>query len=258
MFFNVGNFNIQGGSWMKVFVYCFIGLSLFFIFEPGVKAGKDKSLVLYFMFDEMKDGKTIADLSEHGNNGEIKGKPKVVEGKKGSALDFKAGDYVEVAHSDSLNILEDITIAVWLNHAGGIGTILSKIYSYWLGVNPDIEFAYQKGGANVLPHIGQNVPVGEWAHLAVTQDKSGEILFYLNGKEISKVKHPMPRDASTQPLVIAQGTWGTAPYIGVIDEVRLYNRALSKDEIVKIMTSFGLAVELNGKLSTTWGDIRKL
>jgi hypothetical protein len=243
---------------MMRIIYCFIVLGFLFSLITGVNAAKDNTLVLYFMFDDLKTSKdVVTDTSEYKNNGTIKGSPKMVAGKNGSALEFAASDYVEVPPSDSLDILEDITIAVWLNHAGGQGTVLSKVYSYWLGFNPDIEFAYQKGGANALPHTGQDIPVGEWAHLAVTQDKSGQILFYVDGKEIFKATNPVPRDTSALPLVIAQGAWGAASYLGAIDEIRIYNRVLGVAEINRIMTTFGTAVESSGKLATSWGEIKK-
>ena len=82
------------------------------ISPSAVRAERDETLVLYFTFNEM-EGNKVKDLSQYGNHGEIKGKPKVVEGKEGQALEFtNPNDYVEVPHSDSLNITEEITIAV--------------------------------------------------------------------------------------------------------------------------------------------------
>ena len=44
-------------------------------------------------------------------------------------------------------------------------------------------------------------------------------------------------------------------FMGIIDEVRLYDRVLTKDEINKNMEA-GLAVELAQKLTSTWGEIK--
>jgi len=141
---------------------------------------------------------------------------------------------------------------------GGRGTILSKVFTYWLGPNTDAEFAYKKGGSNVLVHSGKNLPLQEWCHLAVTQDKSGKILMYLNGEKFFEDKRGMPRDVSTEPLTIAKGSWGTSPLNGSVDEVRIYNRVLSQREIAEIMMSFGVRplVEPKGKLTITWGDVK--
>ena len=242
---------------MNKCVFYFIGLSLFFIFGTVVKAENDESLILYFMFDEVKGGK-VTDLSLHGNDGEIKGKPKIIEGKEGQALEFTSpSDYVEVPHSESLNITEEITIAVWVKWNGGRSATLSKVYTYWLGPNTDIEYAYQKGGNNVLVHSGKDLPMNEWYHIAVTQDKSGKILMYLNGEQFYDDKQGMPRDSSAEPLTIAKESWGTPAFNGGVDEVRIYNRVLSEKEIAKIMVTFGVkGVESKRKLSITWGSIK--
>ena len=111
---------------------------------------------------------------------------------------------------------------------GGRSATLSKVYTYWLGPNTDIEYAYQKGGNNVLVHSGKDLPMKEWYHIAVTQDKSGKILMYLNGEKFYEDKQGMPRDSSAEPLTIAKESWGTPAFNGGVDEVRIYNRVLTE------------------------------
>jgi len=77
----------------------------------------DNSLVLYLPFDE-GTGDIAKDGSGNGNDGVLNGKPKWVEGKYGSALEFDGKtNYVEVPFSDTLNITENLTRAAGKAHS---------------------------------------------------------------------------------------------------------------------------------------------
>ena len=61
-------------------------------------------------------------------------------------------------------------------------------------------------------------------------------------------------------MIIGDNNLGLAPdyhFVGVMDEVAVYNRALGQDEIKRAMTSgHTLAVEYEGKLATAWGGVK--
>ncbi len=85
-----------------------------------------------------------------------------------------------------------------------------------------------------IRHVGghSSIPVAAWTHVAVTYD--GEVLrLYVNGAEVSQENVSGRIQPSTNPLWIG----GNQPYgeyfIGVIDEIRVYNRALDRAEIVR-------------------------
>ena len=80
-----------------------IGLvTLFFTIIPQIVAKELPSLMLYFDFDSVTGAK-VEDLSGKGNHGKIVGKPKIVDGKFGKAIEMTGeGDRVEVPHSNSL------------------------------------------------------------------------------------------------------------------------------------------------------------
>ena len=89
---------------------------------------KDETLVLYFSFDE-GSGKTVKDLSQYGNDGDIVGDAKWVDGKYGTALQFtKEGDHVEVKSSDSLKLNDQITLM-----AGGFIEAWNGGGDQWIG-----------------------------------------------------------------------------------------------------------------------------
>ena len=61
-------------------------------------------------------------------------------------------------------------------------------------------------------------------------------------------------------MIIGDNNLGSAPdfhFVGVIDEVAVYNRALGQDEVKRAMTSgHAFAVEYEGKLAATWGGVK--
>jgi len=223
-------------------------------FDPKTVAGA-------WLFDEGQ-GDIAKDSSANKNNGKLVSGPVRVDGKFGKALSFSGANYVEVPDSDSLNITEDITIITWLK--GSKGAVITKLYSYWLGGNPAaanvLEFAFKMGGADILVLTANKLPENEWVHLAVTQEKKGQIIFYLNGEEIFKAQQATPRDRSAESLFFAKGAWGVAGFNGILDEVAIFNVVLGAADIKDIMSNGlmrGLAVaEPVSKLAAIWAAIK--
>jgi hypothetical protein len=98
-----------------------------------------------------------------------------------------------------------------------------------------------------------------WVNIAVTSD-GGEGKIYLDGEEAGAGAVPGDLNANEDPWRLGQDC-DRANYIfdGSIDEARLWNRALSADEIGQFMEGGVemLAVDPAGKLSTTWGALRR-
>ena len=109
-------------------IYTFL-LLMVIIFADAAK-DLDKTMILYLSFDEL-DGKKVEDHSTHENHGEISGKPKLVDGKFGKALQLNGKtDWITVPHDDSLCVTKAVTVMAWINaesHKGG-GT------AQWAGI----------------------------------------------------------------------------------------------------------------------------
>jgi len=76
------------------------------------------SMVAYWSFDE-GSGDVLKDLSGTGNDGQINGKPKWVDGVKGKAIEFDGkDDFILVPNNDSYNFTKDasFSIALWINY----------------------------------------------------------------------------------------------------------------------------------------------
>ena len=229
-----------------------------------------ENLVGVWLFEETGD--IVVDSSGTGNNGVFKdGKVDRVKGKFGSALQFAGEGFVEIPDSESLSVTETITITAWVQvHASfaNQGFISKCNYgadqrSYLVRVDNDkLSFGFTQTLAGPWFWVADAdiMEQKEWYHVAAVYD--GEKLkIYANGKlvneEVAESKIP---DATT-PLMF--GVHGISPgtkFVGVLDDVAIFNAALTENEIDQIMTT-GLAIafavmEPTGKAAITWGRLK--
>ena len=190
-------------------------------------------------FDE-GTGTLAKDSSGRRNDGTIYGAT-WVDGKFGKALSFDGvDDYVEVPDSDSLDLTNEITISVWVKvpYTTPTGnnlwhTPVGKEAAFWTEYNENseiLQFACMMAGSpNVIVSVSQKFEANKWYHLVFVNKNGGTKEIYVNG--ILKKSEPSTYsfDASTFPLRI--GIYATQWWNGTIDEVRIYNRALSEEEI---------------------------
>ena len=95
---------------------------------------------------------------------------------------------------------------------------------------------------------------GEWNHLAGVLD-GGNMALYLNGELIQELPDAGALVSNGSEMEI--GRAGDGGFIGLIDEVAVYNRALSADEVSGNFGAGGLvAVEPAGKLATRWASLK--
>jgi len=209
----------------------------------------DPSLVGRWTFD--KDTSTTAyDSSSKGNNGVISGATHV-DGVKGKALSFNgAGDKVTVVSNPNLDFeggYNDFSSGFWAIPASGrVASPLSK--GYWKG---DGFFWYSDSASNpstpmffFLSNAGnrQYMAVdratidymdGKWHHFFQTR-KNNVVTIYIDGTVSQVVPFGISVLASTRPIYMGYCEFRGEPYKGMLDEVVLYNRALSSDEVKAI------------------------
>jgi hypothetical protein len=161
--------------------------------------------------------------------------PNISSGNRSLLLDG-AGDYLRVNHAPELNPASAITIEAWVNPdtVSGCHTVLGKDYTqaYWLGIcNGKIRF-YPHGATSSVDGIA-SIPAGAWTHVAVTYDGTTR-RYYINGAlDLNSTINPGPLTASTDDLAIGAdlGTGTLYEWDGALDEVHLWNRALTQSEI---------------------------
>ncbi len=205
-------------------------------------------IVGYWKFDE-GSGTVAADSSAYGNDGTLGGNAKWVTGQIGGAIEFDGnGDYVEIPHSPSLSITDAITIAAWTymnSNASGEMAIVSKggwaanDLPYELTETPgDVIFwqFYDDGGRDTCSP--PSPPVAEWHHIAATYD--GQIFkCYIDGELAEEWAYAGKMPENTASVTIGRRSRGGTFYNGILDEVVIYNEALSEEDIPKIMEGVG-------------------
>jgi len=240
---------------------------VFFSYSVEAQKVATNGLVSYWTLDkDTVSGKVVKDIIGN-NHGKINGSPKTVDGKVREALEFNGvDDFLDCGTDESLNLTKALTIETWIKpkEAGEGGAKnagpVCKAQSNWgwqLRYNAPggsfMGFQFNAGGS-VWITVEQKLNPGEWYHIIGTFD-GNEIKCYLNGVEKSSAKIPNI-NSSPDPFFIGQDGWVNV-FNGVIDEVRMYNRALSKDEVVQNYNAKSqLSVESENKVTTTWGKIK--
>ena len=195
-------------------------------------------LVAAYSFDE-GTGTSVSDASGKGHTGAISGATWVTTGKFGNALNFNgSSNLVTVADANDLDLTTTMTLEAWVNPnvLSNWRTVILKErpsgLSYALYAHDTARpSAYiNTGGSDVSADGSASLPVNTWSHVAATYD--GVILrLYVNGSQVGSRSVTGTMVASTSPLRFGGNTvWGEY-FSGLIDEVRIYNRALSADEI---------------------------
>lgn len=253
-----------------------IGLLIvsFSMISPTVsEAVRDADIVLYLPFNE-GNGDTAEDQSKHDNDG-ILHNVQWADGKYGSSVEFsgEAGGWVEVPDAPSLDITEQITLMAWvyptqftnewfriLNKCWAGDTAPWMVYGFYeqAGTNGRIGFTVSvDGGQERLCRNNETplLPADEWSHVATTYD--GEMMrLYQNGKEVLAAAATGKIDTNDVPVAIGRNSEGNREhYIGRVDEVVIWQTALSVDEINRSMSTVA-DVEPGGKLAVTWAQMK--
>jgi len=230
----------------------------------------EKGLVAYWKFND-GSGAIASDSSGNGYDGDLVGSPEWVDGYFGGALEFGgSGDEVNVPYDAALNP-GTFTICLWANvEPGSAGAHRAAIsarddfpqrgyiiyaepgdtWQYWIGVGAD--------GVTWNSVQGPAVAAGEWAHLTIIYS-NGEQHFYVDGAPAGDAVAELNVNTVNE-LLIGAGANELDPnlfhFVGKIDDVRIYDRVLTDDEIGQAMLGEASAVSASDKLATTWGMIK--
>ncbi len=223
--------------------------------------------VAWWSFDQ-DEGSQVRDLTGNGHDGTIHGPVERVPGLSGRALSFPGdpGAHVSVRHGGSLDFDTAMTLEAWVkrtdtgtrwdgiisNGAGNRGYQLfhSEIFqTLMLYINTD-----EQGYASVG---GEHIPIGEWMHVAAVFDSEAEVArLYQNGRLTGErafrgriANHP-------EEFQLGASRYPFDGYRGLLDEVKLYGRALSAEEIADSYAEFaGALPEPSPAPEPVFGDL---
>jgi hypothetical protein len=209
----------------------------------------DPDLAAYWKFDE-GSGTTAYDSSGNGNDGVFNGDPQWVAGKYGGALSFNGDDYLDCGNGDSLQIQDEITMSCWFKIDAFLNT-----WEAFFAKGDDSYRASRGDGSGNATHMGISgtstgggngwfngtviVTDGQWHHYASTYD-GAEGKIYIDG--VLDVTSPGTGqiNISSYDFYIGENAQATGRfYNGLLDEVRIYSRALTDSEIVDVMNGAG-------------------
>ena len=196
-------------------------------------------LVAWWKFDD-GSGTVAHDYTGNGHDGTLINSPAWIQGVSGGALSFNGTNYVEVPYSPALNTVT-YTISAYANVTGGNNTNRSLITSrdspptngYSIYVLDYNQWSDWTGNSTSNWNIlNGNAPTGNWVLQTATFDGT-TMTFYQDGVLVNSAAASYSPNTQ-RPLRIGAGTTEHAPtyfFVGQIDDVRVYNRALSAGEV---------------------------
>lgn len=216
-----------------------------------------EGLVSWWSFDKSTIGNdgTVED-GFGDNNGTIEGDAEIAEGVAGECLEFDGvDDFVTIPHSDSLDMGQDSLsleawikapiqpVSWWLNTIYGKGGTNWKA-GYLIAARGDLDPGLLGGftvlvsaaGGGTETHTEKDINDDQWHHVVgVFSRSAGEIRGYVDGKLEQSAAADKNLDLTTEAEArigrSSQQSDSADWYAGLIDEVRLYSKALSDDEV---------------------------
>ncbi len=213
-----------------VFVLC--------LFQTSIANAADPSLVGWWKLDD-GSGTIATDSSTYGNDGYFEGDPEWVSGQLGGALEFDGDDWVNVGNPHDLVITGAISIACWVNPTGLVGRqgFVGLFMGYAFKVHELGRLCFTT--PRFVDHESANtiLEAGTWQHVTVTfqPGQNNGVVFYLNGVETDRL-NSSAMDPGSEPFLIGNNQWNEA-FTGIIDDVRVYNKVLTAEEIQVILQS---------------------
>jgi glucose/arabinose dehydrogenase/chitodextrinase len=194
-------------------------------------------LVAAYSFNE-GNGNTVSDLSGIGNNGTVSAATWTTAGKYGSALSFSGTGRVTINDAPSLRLTGGMTLEAWVRPSVVSTEWRDVIYkgndNYYLmatsttGGRPCLGAMF--GGTSAQAFGTTTLGLNTWTHIAGTYDGTME-RFYVNGVQVATRAQSGNLTTSSNPLQIGGDSIYNQNFSGLIDEVRVYNRALTVAEI---------------------------
>jgi len=189
-------------------------------------------------------GNVLRDHSGSKNSAYVIGSPYVISGKKGKAVEFKGiGDYAVLPHKDDFEFAkgDSFSISLWIKYSPRniLQTLIEKpgnISPFRIEILPDNKVCWTVRDGTNSPKVILGDVSGRWHHCCFVRDiKDDKLYAYLDGKLIAQAEDTTTSEINNKAdIFIGAGNSGNAEmYNGAMDEIAIYERALTKDEVKK-------------------------
>lgn len=197
------------------------------------------SMIAWWTFDETS-GVGAADIAG-GNNGAHQGGPTPTPGQVAGALDFDGSNDRVFAPVVQTHDYVNLTLDAWIRpdslDANGTAIVAYGSYLYELLLEGnELRLVFQPSPTSYAPlSSGANIQAGVWSHVAVVADNNaGEFRFYVNGQLVTLYSFYSANSSYTGNDWRIGGSAWSGYFDGLIDEVEIFERALTQSEIQSI------------------------
>ena len=219
------------------------------LFKNISHSRSDDNLVAYFPFNGNANDESVFKQKTFNHNAVL-----CVDrlGRTNHAFDFNGkNSYIKTDKKNVLNYVESITISTWIyprktkNWESWICKSGPNWASEWrvgFGENKNYECGFTMcnflSGQNMWTDYwitNTQIPLNKWTNVTVSADHDKNIVtIYMNGKKIGILKNLRRFDKSESPVQIGYQTDDNVYFDGKIDDIRIYNRVLSDDEVREV------------------------
>ena len=223
-------------------------------FHYAAMDSTQNGLVGYWRLDETS-GTTAADSSGNGRTGTVSGGAAWTTGQRNGALNFDGiDDAVSIANHTSLQLGNSLSLAFWVRKTAeptgwtrlvGKGSWTYRNYCVWEEPGAAKRLLFQflaaDGTTWMNCYSAVNLETDRWYHVACTYDGTTAII-HINGAVACTptVLIATPR-TSTEPLTLGSSPdAGHSRFQGLLDDVRIFNRALGAQEVVTVLKNSDL------------------
>ncbi|MDQ1326792.1 MAG: large repetitive protein [Candidatus Poribacteria bacterium] len=249
---------------------CLIVISLVLTEQSSAKTDPKNAVAIWLL--NGIEGGIVKDSSQNQIDGQTLGNPKLAEGKFGKALELNgSADYVSCGDNARSNLTSAITVVGWMKTTSisrwnviAAKEIWDQKKGWILYINTSAKPSFAVSSVEVAG--ATSIALNTWYHFAGVVDDNGSVKLYINGEQDGTGNSKLTsadidlRIGSRHPN--AGGAGIVDPFPGTIDEVAIFDVAMTQDDIKSIMTdglekSINLmSVFLSGKLTNTWGEIK--
>lgn len=199
----------------------------------------DKGLVVYYALEG-----DVTDSSLNGNNGSSYGTVAYQHAKICDGVQLNGNGYLKVPDGNDLDLKDALTVMAWIHPDSlsisghdNLYSLLSKDANYEFHVQRNGSLYWWWGNGSFSTGTGV-IPVQAWSHIAFVYSKSaGTMQIFVNGQLVASHSYSASLPVNSSPFLIGAdiatggGELANRRFYGSIDEVRIYDRALTGQQI---------------------------